>query len=134
MNQETFEINKILKQKFPNQNSEEYFKEYYHEIIHYINHFEKTVTFVLEGQHLYRYLTFEDLKGTLIVKRTSILKCWKRSITRHIKRKKVELDNHQITKKQYFQNIWYWIKRRTKQLIYYKNLNRFLAQLDKKGR
>ncbi len=134
MNEETRKINQILKQKFPEQDDEKYFKKYYPEIINYIHHFEKTVTFVLEGQHIYRYLNWEDLKGTLIIKRTCIMKCWKRSIIRHIKRKKIELNNHQITKKQYFQNIWYWIKRRTKQLVYYKDLNRFLAKLDKKGR
>lgn len=86
---------------------EKNFKEYYHEIIKYIRTSEKVVTYVLEGQQIYRYLNFEEIKGKLIIKRTCVIKCWKRSIIRHIKRKKIELDNNKITKKQYYQNIWY---------------------------
>lgn len=36
---------------------------------------------------------------------------------------------HQITKRQYYENAWYWIKRRTKQLKYYKDLKRFLDEI-----
>ncbi|MCI8760225.1 MAG: hypothetical protein HFJ34_03785 [Clostridia bacterium] len=129
MNQDTEEINQLLKQKFPNQDNEQYFKQYYDEILKYINRENKPITWVIEGQHIYRYLNFEDLKGTLIVKRTCLMNCWKRSITRHVKKKKTQLKNGEITKKQYHNNIWYWIKRRTKQLKYYKKLNQFLDEI-----
>lgn len=129
MNEGTMKINKILKRKFPDQNNEENFKEYYHEIINYIGTSKKSVTYVLEGQHIYRYLNLEEVKGIFIIKRTCVIKCWKRSIIRHIKRKKIELDNNKITKKQYYQNIWYWLKRRTKQLKYCKDLNNFLYKI-----
>lgn len=129
MNEETIRINKILKEKFSEQDNEKYFKEYYYEILKYINNYNKSITWVLEGQQIYRYLNLEDIKGKLIIKRTCIIKCWKRSIIRHIKRKKEELKNKKITKKQYYDNIWYWIKRRTKQLKYYKELNRFLYKI-----
>ena len=129
MNEETIKINRILKEKFPNQDNEKYFKEYYYEIIKYISNFDKTITWVLEGQHIYRYLKLEDIKGKLIIKRTCIIKCWKRSIVRHIKRNRIELKNNQITKKQYYNNNWYWIKKRTKQLKYYKDLNKFLSKV-----
>lgn len=129
MNEETRIINQILKEKFPNQDNERYFKQYYDEIIRYINNSGKNVIWVLEGQQIYRFLSFKDIKGKLIIKRTGLLKCWKRSIVRHIKKKRLLLKQHQITKKQYYENAWYWIKRRTKQLKYYKDLKRFLDEI-----
>lgn len=129
MNEETRIINQILKEKFPNQDNERYFKQYYDEIIQYINHCDKEVTWVLEGQQIYRYLNWRDIKGKLIIKRTGLLKCWKRSIIRHIKKKRMLYKQHQITKKQYYENAWYWIKRRTKQLKYYKDFKKFLAEI-----
>ena len=129
MNKETMEINKILKQKYGDKDNEKNFKEYYKEIIKYINNFDKSITWVLEGQQIYRYLNLKDIKGKLIVKRTCIIKCWKRSIIRHIKRKKIALKNNQITKKQYYDNIWFWIKRKKKQLKYYKDLNNFIYNI-----
>lgn len=128
-NEETRIINQILKEKFPKQDNEQYFKQYYDEIIRYINNCGKNVIWVLEGQQIYRFLSFKDIKGKLIIKRTGLLKCWKRSIIRHIKKKRLLLKQHQITKKQYYENVWYWIKRRTKQLKYYKDLKRFLDEI-----
>lgn len=130
MNKETIKINKILKKKFPNQDNEQYFKKYYQEIMNYIGSSNKSITYVLEGQHIYRYLNLSDIKGKLIIKRTCLVKCWKRSIVRHMKRKKTQLNNNEITRKQYYHNIWYWIKRRTKQLKYYKTFNCFLSKID----
>lgn len=132
MNEETMKINKILREKFPNQDNEKYFKEYYCEILKYISNFNENVIWILEGQQIYRYLNIDDIKGKLIIKRTCIAKCWKRSIIRHIDRKRTELKNNKITKKQYRNNIWYWIKRRTKQLKYYKDLNKFLYEINKR--
>ena len=129
MNEETQNINQILQKKFPNQDNEKFFKEYYYEIIEYINNFSKSVTWVLEGQHIYRFLNPEDIKGKLIIKRTCLVKCYIRSITRHINKKKIQLKNKEITKKQYYSNIIYLIKRRTKQLKYYKDLNKFIQNL-----
>ncbi len=126
INEETLKINQILQEKFPNQDDEQFFKKYYYEIIKYINNSNKSVTWVLEGQHIYRFLNPKDVKGKLIIKRTCIIKCYIRSITRHITKKKFQLKNKQITKKQYYTNIIYWIKRRTKQLKYYKDLNKFI--------
>lgn len=76
------------------------------------------------------FIDKKDIKGKLIIKRTSIIKCWKRSIVRHIKKKKIQLNNKQITKKQYYHNIVFWIKRRTKQLKYYRDLNKMLNEVD----
>ena len=129
MNEETMKINQILEKKFPKQDNEKYFKKYYYEIIEYINNFDKSIIWVLEGQHIYRYLNLEDVKGKLIIKRTCIIKCWKRSIIRHIKKKKLQLNNGQITKKQYYDNIIFWIKRRTGQLKYYRDLNKMLNEV-----
>ncbi len=126
MNKETQNISQILQKKFPNQNNEKFFKEYYCEIIKYINNFNKPVTWILEGQHIYRFLNPEDIKGKLIIKRTCLIKCYIRSIARHISKKKIQLKNKQITKKEYFSNIAYLIKRRTRQLKYYKDLNKFI--------
>lgn len=56
MNDETMKINQILKEKFPNQDNEEHFKKYYYETIEYIKKINKPITWVLEGQHIYRYL------------------------------------------------------------------------------
>lgn len=134
LNEETMVINKILQEKLPNKNKEEYFKEYYYEIIKYINSVKKPVIWVLEGQHIYRYLSLKDIKGTLIVKRTCLMNCWIRSITRHIKKEKINLKNNEITKKQYHNDIWYWIKRRTKQLKYYQDLNKLLYEISNKDR
>ena len=134
MNEETRKINKILEDKFPNQDNETYFKEYYYEIVNYINNFDESILWVLEGQQIYRYLDLEDIKGTLIIKRTGIVKCWKRSIVRHIQKKKLQLKNKQITKKQYHSNIWYWIKRRTKQIKYYRDLDRFIEKVCKNNK
>lgn len=126
MNADTAKINKLLMEKFPNQNNQQYFKDYYREILYYIEKFPRKVTFVLEGQQIYRYLDLKDIRGKLIIKRTSILKCWYRSILRHIRRKRKQLKSNRITRIEYDQNIWYWIKKRTKQLKYYKRLNQFL--------
>lgn len=130
INEEIIKINKILAKKFPNQDNEQYFKKYYQEITNYIDSCNKSVTYVLEGQQIYRYLNINDIKGKLIIKRTCLAKCWKRSIARHKKRKKPELNSNKITRKQYYQNIWYWTKRRTKQLKYYKKFNYFLSKID----
>lgn len=129
MNKETERINQLLSKKFPLQDNEKYFKLYYDEILNYISSVNKPITWVIEGQHIYRYLNFEDLKGTLIVKRTCLINCWKRSIIRHIRKKKILLKKGEITKKQYYHNIWYWIKRRTEQLKYYKKFNQFLEEI-----
>ncbi len=129
INEETIKINQILKEKYPTQDNEKYFKNYYQEIINYIYNYDKPIIFILEGQQIYRFLKLNDIKGQLIVKRTCIIKCWKRSIIRHIKKKKIDLNKNLITKKQYYYNIYYWIKRRTKQLRYYKQLNKFLSNL-----
>lgn len=129
MNEDTIRINELLVRKFPNQNNEKYFRDYYFEILRYIDNYPKKVTFVLEGQQIYRYLDLKDIKGKLIIKRTSILKCWYRSILRHIRKKKVELRSGKITRAKYYQNIWYWFKRRTRQVKYYKELNSFLEVL-----
>lgn len=130
LNKETEKILKILTQKFPAQNSEEYFVKYYHEILNYINTCDKSVIYVLEGQHIYRYLKLKEIKGKLIIKRTCIFKCYKRSIIRHIKKLKIELNKNLISTKQYYHSVWYWVKRRTNQLKYYKKLNQFLNQID----
>ena len=122
LNEETKVINKILQEKLPNKDKEEYFKEYYYEIIKYISNVNKPVIWVLEGQHIYRYLNLKDVRGTLIVKRTCLINCWIRSITRHIKKKKIRLKNNEITKKQYRKDIWNLIKKRTKQVKYYQDL------------
>lgn len=131
MNEETKKINELLSKKFPNQNNEKDFKKYYREIIKYIHHSSSNKIYILEGQHIYRYLNIEDITGRLIIKRTGIIKCWRRSIIRHIKRKKVDFKNKKITKKQYYHNVWYWIKRRTYQLKYYKDFNNFLNRIKK---
>lgn len=134
MNNETVKINQILTKKFSNKQEEKYFREYYNEILNYINQCNTSVTFVLEGQHIYRYLKLEDIKGKLIIKRTAIMKCWKRSIVRQIKEKRIELKHNKITKEQYYQDMWYWIKRRTKQLKHYKDLNDFLDKVKNVNR
>lgn len=129
-NDETIKINKMLTRKFPDKQEEKYFREYYNEILNYISECNSSMTFVLEGQHIYRYLKLEDVKGKLIIKRTAIIKCWKRSVIRQIREKKTALKEHKITKRQYYQEMWYWIKRRTKQLKYYKDLNDFLVRVE----
>ena len=134
LNEETKVINKILQEKLPNKDKEEYFKEYYYEIIKYISNVNKPVIWVLEGQHIYRYLNLKDVRGTLIVKRTCLINCWIRSITRHIKKKKIRLKNNEITKKQYRKDIWNLIKKRTKQVKYYQDLNKFLYEISNRCR
>ncbi len=121
----------MLQEKFPNKNAEQYFKEYYYEILNWISKTNRQIIWVLEGQHIYRFLKLQDIKGKLIVKRTSLINCWIRSIVRHIKKGKIELKGNQITKKQYCANNWYWIKRRTKQLKYVKVLNQFVKEINK---
>ncbi len=130
LNEETKIINKILQKKLPNKDKEEYFKEYYYEIIKYINSVNKPVIWVLEGQHIYRYLSLKDIKGIVIVKRTCLINCWIRSIMRHIKKKKIKLKNNEITKRQYRNDIWNLIKKRTKQVKYYQDLNKFLYEIS----
>lgn len=130
LNEETIIINKILQKKLPNKDKEEYFKEYYYEIIKYINSVNKPVIWVLEGQHIYRYLSLKDIKGIVIVKRTCLINCWIRSIMRHIKKKKIKLKNNEITKRQYRNDIWNLIKKRTKQVKYYQDLNKFLYEIS----
>lgn len=125
MNEETKEINEILAKKFPTQNNENYFRNYYQKILKFINNNKKSITYVLEGQHIYRFLEPYEIKGKLLIKRTAIFKCWKRSIIRDIKSEKLQLKNKEITRKQFYKNSWYWIKRRTKQLEYYKDFNIF---------
>ena len=105
INDETMKINEMLTRKFPDKQDEKYFREYYNEILNYINQRKLSMTFVLEGQHIYRYLKLEDIKGKLIIKRTAIIKCWKRSLIRQIKEKKIELNHNKITKRQYYQDM-----------------------------
>lgn len=66
----------MLQEKFPNKNAEQYFKEYYYEILNWISKTNRQITWVLEGQHIYRFLKLQDIKGKLIVKRTSLINCW----------------------------------------------------------
>jgi len=114
-----------------NHHETEHSEEYYYEILNWISKTNRQITWVLEGQHIYRFLKLQDIKGKLIVKRTSLINCWIRSIVRHIKKGKIELRGNQITKKQYCANNWYWIKRRTKQLKYAKVLNQFVKEVMK---
>lgn len=134
LNKVTLDIIQILKEKLKEKFEEENydnFQVYYNEILAYKDKNFTDKILVLEGQHIYRYLDLKYIKGELIIKRTSIFHCWTRSIIRHIKRKKVQLQNNEITKKQYYKNAWYWIKRRTSQLKHYKDMKRFLNEIYK---
>lgn len=134
LNKVTLDIIQILKEKLKEKFEEENydnFQVYYNEILAYKDKNFTDKILVLEGQHIYRYLDLKYIKGELIIKRTSIFHCWTRSIIRHIKRKKVQLQNNEITKKQYYKNAWYWIKRRTSQLKYYKDMKHFLNEIYK---
>ena len=134
INKVTLDIINILKEKLKEKFEEENydnFEIYYNEILAYKDKNFRDKILVLEGQHIYRYLDLKYIKGELIIKRTSIFHCWIRSIIRHIKKDKVKLENNEITKKQYYNNIWYWIKRRTNQLRHYKDMKFFLNEIDK---
>lgn len=134
INKVTLDIINILKEKLKEKFEEENYDNfdiYYNEILAYKDKNFRDKILVLEGQHIYRYLDFKYIKGELIIKRTSIFHCWIRSIIRHIKKDKVKLENNEITKKQYYNNIWYWIKRRTNQLRHYKDMIFFLNEIDK---
>lgn len=126
----TGNINEIIKNKFPEKNNMEYFNEYYDIILEYIKKQRKIG--VIEGQQIYRYLDINNVKGKIIVKRTSIFHCWYRSIRRHITRRYKLYKNGEISFKKFIANSWYWIKRRTLQLKHYKSLNCFLYKLFEK--
>lgn len=129
MNPETMEINHILKKKYLNKDNKQYFKKYYDEVITYINNDHKHRIGVVEGQQIYRFLNINEVRGKLIIKRTSIYQCWKRSIKRHLNRKLISLRKKEITKKEYLTDVFYWVKRRTVQLKYYRKLNEFIGQI-----
>lgn len=136
MNEITTDIIGILKEKLKDEFEKENYDDfeiYYNEILAYKDTYFKDKILVLEGQHIYRYLDFKYIKGELIIKRASLFHCWTRSITREIKRKKVELKNDKITKEEYYNDVLYWIKRRTNQLKYYKQLNCFISQIKNGG-
>lgn len=120
-------INQFIKEKFPEKNNFEYFNEYYNIILEYIKQQEKIG--VIEGQQIYRYIDINNIKGKIIVKRTSIFNCWYRSIRRHITKKYKLYKNGEISLKKYIKNSWYWIKRRTFQIRHYKKMNTFLYKL-----
>lgn len=120
-------INKIIKEKFPQKDNISNFSEYYMIILKYIK--DENKIGVIEGQQIYRYLNPNELKGSVVVKRTSMFHCWHRSIARHIKKRYKLYKNKEITFKKFISNSWYWIKRRTCQLKYYKNINVFLNEL-----
>lgn len=120
-------INQFIKEKFPEKNNFEYFNEYYNIILEYIKQQEKIG--VIEGQQIYRYIDINNIKGKIIVKRSSIFHCWYRSIRRHITKKYKLYKNGEISLKKYIKNSWYWIKRRTFQIRHYKKMNTFLYKL-----
>ena len=125
---EMAEVKKIIKRKYKTINFDNDFLKYYDIICNYIKKRHDKIG-VIEGGHLYFYLSLKDLKGTLIICLPSLFKCWYQSLKRHYLKRREELKNGLPFKDFLKSNIRNFFHR-TAQLKYYKKMNKFLNQLN----
>lgn len=126
------EIRNILINKFGNDlDSNIYFEpDYYPTMIEYLKSKSK-VTFI-EGGSIANIYNISSIRGTVIVKRTGVLKCLYRTIKRDYNNKyfmKKETELH--GKFARIIRLYKVIKRRKKILKSYHNIERFISSLEK---
>jgi len=120
-------INEIILSKYPLQDNENNYKDYYNIVCDYLLNDKRK--HVIEGQQIYRFMSPNDVRGRLIIKMTSIFHSWYRCLKRQTLQNLTKYKEGSITKKYMISNNWYWYKRRTMQIKYYKTMNNFIKNI-----
>lgn len=119
-------VREILLKKYKDLEPDKYFEEkYYDEIVNYINKSKKVG--YIEGGSIAEIKDISKIKGTIIVKRTPILKCFIRVVKRDYKNPyfRKGLNRWGLIKR--FIHV---VKRRKKMFKSYKNIENFILQIE----
>lgn len=114
--------NKVKENKKVKQNYEKYAGKFYDYLIkNYV-----TEPVIIEGIHISKYVKLNNLKGTIIIKRTSLLNSYKRAFNRDVLRKFKMYKNKEITKKEVRDKFFERIKPPLEDYI---KINRFIREV-----
>lgn len=104
------------------QNYEKYAGKFYDYLIkNYV-----TEPVIIEGIHISKYVKLNNLKGTIIIKRTSLLHSYKRAFNRDVLRRFRMYKNKEITKKELLYKFFERIKFPLEDYI---EINRFISKV-----
>lgn len=85
-----------------------------------------TNNIIFEGRHIYRYIDYKSLKGTMIIKRTSLINSYKRAFKRDMKNKIKEYKQNEIGINQVLSRFFERIKL---PILEYKRINKYISSL-----
>lgn len=125
----SIELRKMLEAKYGSLDLD-HFEEYYFMIISYFLEHHPDYHLVLEGPQIHQNLMPLNLKGTIIVVRTSGWTSFRRAVKRDIEYQKHRLEMKEITKKQYQKEKKYVKKKRFHQMHDRKRINLFIKKLQ----
>ena len=128
---DSLKVRKLLLDKYNNLDIDKYFEEkYYKDIVKYLNKTNKKC--YIEGGSISEIEDISIIKGTIIVKRTSVIKCFNRTIKRDYNNKyfmEEERKKHKYIYK--ITRLYKVIKRRIKIFKEYKNIELFIDRIEK---
>lgn len=126
-----FEINNAIKEKYGTLDNEINLFDYYNVIINYCLNKGKKV--FIEGNFIENINMIDCYKGKVIVKRTSVLKCFLRSIKRDYKNNYFMEQEKLIHKRIYkLTRLYKIIKRRTKIFNQRRDIERVIKKFEEK--
>lgn len=127
---ESKKVRKILIDKYKILDLDKYFEEkYYPELVKYLNN--KNNTGYIEGGSIADIQDVSNIIGTIVVKRTSVFKCFKRAVKRDYHNE--YFMNLEKQKHKYFYKITRYfkvIKRRKKIFKTYHNIEKFIKRVE----
>ncbi len=118
----------IFKYVYCNKKDKEIEKNYYKyagKIYEYLLQSYEKQPIIIEGSHIYKYIKLGDIKGTLIIKRTSLIHSYKRAFNRDIPKLWGMYKSGKIEIKQVKRKFLNRIKLPIKD---YKQINRFIKE------
>ncbi|MBR3161560.1 MAG: hypothetical protein IKF19_02365 [Bacilli bacterium] len=123
-------VRNILAKKYNTLNPDKFFEDkYYDELIKYLNN--KNNTGYIEGGSIAEIEDVSKIKGTIVVKRTGVFKCFKRAVKRDYNNK--YFMNLEKEKHKYFYKIIRFfkvIKRRLKIFKTYHKIEDFIRRIE----
>jgi len=101
---------------------EKNYKKYTNKIYKVILEEYKKTQMIIEGRHIYKYIELKDIKGTLIIKRTSLLHAYKQALIRDVFKKWKKGNNKQKIIKKFLRRIKFPLKD-------YIQINKFIKEV-----
>ena len=119
-------VREILLKKYKDLDIDKYFEsKYYDEIVNYIKKSKKTG--YIEGNAIAEIKDISKIKGTIIVKRTPIIKCFIRVVKRDYKNPYFRKGLNRVG---LIKRFFHVVKRRKKMFKSYKNIEKFIQQIE----